>query len=80
MPLDEFAVIAEIFAPLATSKAALGLEDDVALLAPRAGHDLVLTTDAILEGVDFFAGDPPAAIARKVLRVNSLRMDSRYCL
>ena len=70
MPLNEFAVIADIFAPLATSQAALGLKDDVALLTPRAGCELVLTTDAILDGVDFFASDPPAAIARKALRVN----------
>ncbi|MEI9993479.1 MAG: thiamine-phosphate kinase [Rhizomicrobium sp.] len=70
MPPSEFSLIAEIFAPLARSKAALGLKDDVALLAPRAGHDLVLTTDAILEGVDFFATDPPDTVARKALRVN----------
>ena len=70
MPLNEFAVIAEIFAPLATSQAALGLKDDVALLAPRAGHELVLTTDAIIEGVDFFSNDPPGAVARKALRAN----------
>ena len=70
MPLNEFAVIADIFAPLATSQAALGLKDDVALLAPRAGHELVLTTDAIIEGVDFFSNDPPGAVARKALRVN----------
>ncbi len=70
MPLSEFAVIAEIFAPLAKSKAALGLKDDVALLPPRAGYETVLTTDAVLEGVDFFANDPPSTIARKALRVN----------
>jgi len=70
MPPNEFDVIAEFFAPLATSKAALGLKDDVALLTPRAGHDIVLTTDAILDGIDFFATDPPSAIARKALRVN----------
>ncbi|HXC57361.1 MAG TPA: thiamine-phosphate kinase [Rhizomicrobium sp.] len=70
MPLSEFQLIRDLFAPLATSKAALGLTDDVALLAPRAGHELVLTTDTIVAGVDFFATDPPGAIARKALRVN----------
>ncbi len=70
MPPAEFSIISSFFTPLARSPAALGLKDDVALLAPRAGHDLVVTTDAILEGVDFFASDPPAAIARKALRVN----------
>ncbi|HEY0107764.1 MAG TPA: thiamine-phosphate kinase [Rhizomicrobium sp.] len=70
MPLSEFDLIADVFAPLATSRAALGLTDDVALLPLRKGHELVLTTDALIAGVDFFASDLPAAIARKALRVN----------
>ena len=37
---------------------------------PRPGDDLVLTTDALVAGVHFFADDPPDAIARKALRVN----------
>jgi thiamine-monophosphate kinase len=59
-----------LFAPLATSKAALGLKDDVALLRSRFGDDLVLTTDAIVEGIDFFVGDPADLIAKKALRIN----------
>jgi thiamine-monophosphate kinase len=70
MAVSEFSLIAELFAPLATHKAALGLTDDVALLPQRAGREFVLTTDAILEGVDFFADDPPFTIAQKALRVN----------
>lgn len=70
MPRSEFDLIADLFAPLATNRAALGLKDDVALLRPPAGHELVLTTDAIIEGVDFFANDPPDTIAKKALRVN----------
>ena len=66
----EFSLIASLFAPLAKSPAALGLKDDVALLPPRQGQDLVVTTDAIIEGVDFFPTDPPDTIARKALRVN----------
>ena len=30
----------------------------------------MLTADALVAGVHFFADDPPAAIARKALRVN----------
>lgn len=67
---SEFELIAEFFAPLATSPGAFGLKDDVALVAARAGHDLVVTTDVIVAGVDFFANDPPAVIAKKALRVN----------
>jgi len=70
MRLSEFEIIAKVFAPLATSPEALGLKDDVALLPPREGHELVLKTDAIVEGVDFFPNDPPGTIARKALRVN----------
>ena len=62
-------LIARYFAPLA-GPAGLGLKDDVALLKPPAGRDLVVTTDALVAGVHFFADDPPDAIARKALRVN----------
>lgn len=66
----EFELIAELFAPLATAPGAFGLQDDVASIPPYPGHDLVVTTDALLEGVDFFESDPPASIAKKALRVN----------
>jgi thiamine-monophosphate kinase len=68
--LSEFELIETLFAPLATSPGAFGLKDDAAVIAPREGHDLVTTTDTIVEGVDFFANDPPDTIARKALRVN----------
>lgn len=67
--MDEFGIIADYFAPLAGASA-FGLKDDAAILPQRAGCDLVVTTDSITEGVDFFGFDPPAAIARKALRVN----------
>jgi thiamine-monophosphate kinase len=70
MPLSEFGLIEKVFAPLAKSKAALALRDDVALLPPRPGQEQVITTDALIEGVDFFPDDPPGTIARKALRVN----------
>lgn len=44
---------------------ALGLADDAARLG-----DLVLTTDMIVEGVHFLAGDPPADVAWKLVAVN----------
>ena len=62
-------LIARYFAPLA-GPAGLGLRDDAACLGPPPGHDLVLTTDALVAGVHFFADDPPETIARKALRVN----------
>ena len=42
-------------------------------MRPRSkidGDDLVVTTDAIVEGVHYLPGDPPGTIARKALRVN----------
>ncbi|MGA2795635.1 MAG: thiamine-phosphate kinase, partial [Roseiarcus sp.] len=62
-------LIAQFFAPMAAPEG-LGLLDDAAVLTPPAGADLVVTTDAIVAGVHFFADDPPAAVARKALRVN----------
>ncbi|MFZ1962787.1 MAG: thiamine-phosphate kinase [Roseiarcus sp.] len=66
---SEDELIARYFAPLA-GPAGLGLADDVARLTPPAGRELVVTTDALVAGVHFFADDPAQAIARKALRVN----------
>jgi thiamine-monophosphate kinase len=63
-------LIAKYFAPLARHPGALGLVDDTAMLTPPSDCDLVLTTDAIVEGVHFFEGDPADTVARKALRVN----------
>ncbi|MBN9543838.1 MAG: thiamine-phosphate kinase [Alphaproteobacteria bacterium] len=68
--MDEFGIIARHFAPLATTPGAFGLKDDAAAIAARPGFDLIVTTDQIAEGTDFFAQDPPASIAQKALRVN----------
>ena len=62
-------LIARYFRPLATDPGAFGLVDDAALLK-SSGDDLVVTTDAIVEGVHFLPDDPPGTIARKALRVN----------
>jgi thiamine-monophosphate kinase len=67
----EFELIARYFAPLAAAAPeALGLLDDAAVLTPRSGHALVVTTDAVVAGVHFLPDDPPDLIARKALRVN----------
>lgn len=75
----EFALIAELFAPLATAAGGFGLKDDAALATPPAGFDLVATTDALVEGVHFFASDPPELIARKALRVNLSDLAAKGC-
>src|SRR5580704_12327469 len=68
--MNEIDIIAEIFSPLANAPGAFGLTDDAAAIAARPGFDLIVTTDQIAEGTDFFAFDPAAAIAQKALRVN----------
>lgn len=66
---SEDSLIARFFAPIA-GEGALGLKDDAACLTPNPGHDLVLTTDALVERVHFLPDDAPGAIARKALGVN----------
>src|SRR5580700_4942921 len=65
----EDSLIARYFKPLATDAGAFALDDDAAVLKAR-GEDIVVTTDAIVEGVHFLPDDPPDTIARKALRVN----------
>ncbi|SEH25856.1 thiamine-phosphate kinase [Magnetospirillum fulvum] len=70
-PVDEFALIAELFVPLTGGHpAARGLSDDAAFLADQPGCDTVLTVDAMVAGVHFLPDDPPDLIARKLVRVN----------
>src|SRR3954454_7961020 len=68
-PSGEDSLIARYFKPLATDPGALGLVDDAAILR-SLGEDIVVTTDAVVEGVHYLASDPPDTVARKALRVN----------
>lgn len=69
--LDEFGQIAALFRPLTRgAPEALDLLDDAAAIPSRPGFDLVITKDALVAGVHFLPDDPPALIARKLLRVN----------
>jgi thiamine-monophosphate kinase len=68
---DEFETIDRLFKPLSEgAPEAQGLMDDVAVLPARMGQDLVVTKDAIVEGVHFLETDPLDLVARKLLRVN----------
>jgi len=66
----EFETIRRLLAPLAHPEWARGLADDVAVLPSRPGYDLVLTKDALVEGVHFLPDDPLDTVARKLMRVN----------
>ena len=65
----EDSLIARYFKPIATDPGAFGLVDDAAILK-ALGQDIVVTSDAIVEGVHYLPGDPPDTVARKALRTN----------
>lgn len=69
MPSGEDSLIARYFKPIATDAGAFGLDDDAAALKAQ-GEDVVVTVDAVVEGVHYLPNDPPDTIARKALRVN----------
>lgn len=67
----EFEFIAGLLAPLSRGhEGAFGLTDDAAVIAAPPGHELVVTTDALVAGRHFLPDDDPALVARKALRAN----------
>lgn len=69
--LDEFGEIERLFRPLTRgAPGAFDLMDDAAVIPQRPGYDLVVTKDAIVEGVHFPSGEAPDLVARKLVRVN----------
>ena len=68
---DEFGEIARLFRPLTRGAAgAFDLLDDAAVVPGRPGFDLVVTKDAIVEGVHAPFGEAPGLLAQKLVRVN----------
>ncbi len=65
----EFDLIGRHFRPL-SGQAARNLTDDAAVLTPPPARDLVISADAMNEGVHYLPGTNPSLIARKLLRVN----------
>ncbi|PMS23222.1 thiamine-phosphate kinase [Trinickia dabaoshanensis] len=73
MPLSEFALIERFFARrarLSPAKAALGIGDDCALIAPDPGHMMAVSTDMLVEGRHFLPNADPSALGHKTLAVN----------
>lgn len=70
--LNEFSLISRYFSRHAKSAdaAILGVGDDCALIAPRAGQSIAISTDMLVEGRHFFAGADPRALGHKTLAVN----------
>jgi thiamine-monophosphate kinase len=68
---DEFSEIERLFRPLTHgAPGAFDLLDDAAVVPSRPGCDLVVTKDAIVEGVHFPADEPPDTVAQRLVRVN----------
>ncbi|MBA4011788.1 MAG: thiamine-phosphate kinase [Phenylobacterium sp.] len=68
---DEFGQIARLYRPLTRgAPEAFDLLDDAAAIPAREGCDLIVTKDAMVEGVHFLAGEAPEIVARRLLRVN----------
>lgn len=76
MMLSEFSLIDRFFARRAEATrhqpddGSLGIGDDCALLAPRPGELLAISTDMLVEGRHFFADIDPHALGHKALAVN----------
>lgn len=72
--IGEFDLIARIRARAgqgAPRQVVLGIGDDAAILRPRAGEDLVVSTDAMVEGTHFrWHNQSARAIGRRALIVN----------
>ncbi|CAH0439599.1 thiamine-phosphate kinase [Ralstonia pseudosolanacearum] len=67
--LSEFGLIRRYFTRPARH-ATLGVGDDCALLGPRPGHELAISTDMLVAGRHFFADAEPRALGHKALAVN----------
>jgi thiamine-monophosphate kinase len=67
--VGEFDLIARYFAR-PVRRAALGVGDDCALLCPRPGTQLAISTDTLVAGRHFFADVAPHALGHKALAVN----------
>ena len=67
--MGEFDLIAKYFTR-PVRRAALGVGDDCALLAPAPGMQLAIATDMLVEGRHFLSGTDPERLGHKSLAVN----------
>ncbi len=70
--MTEFDIIRRFFGspPVRRDDVVLGIGDDAAILRTPAGHELILTTDTLVEGHHFLPGADPEALGHKALAVN----------
>src|ERR1700685_197596 len=70
--MDETNLIDRYFRRLGPQRAdvALGIGDDAAVRRVPAGVELLLTTDALIEGAHFLRGAPATSLGHRALAVN----------
>jgi thiamine-monophosphate kinase len=69
--LSEFDLIKEYFVrPQHAQRASLGIGDDCALLTPTPGMQTAISSDMLVEGRHFFAGEDAYRLGHKALAVN----------
>ncbi|UGQ45788.1 thiamine-phosphate kinase [Massilia endophytica] len=68
--LSEFGLIRQYFERAKPQRAVLGIGDDCALLAPTPGMLTAISSDMLVEGRHFFAGEDPRRLGHKSLAVN----------
>lgn len=69
--LSEFDLIKEYFQrPHHATRAVLGIGDDCALIAPTPGMQTAISSDMLVEGRHFFAGEDARRLGHKSLAVN----------
>lgn len=70
--MNEFELIRHYFesTSLRRTDVPLGIGDDCALLAPKAGYQIAVTTDTMVEGVHFDKRLSPSDIGYKLMAVN----------
>jgi thiamine-monophosphate kinase len=68
--LSEFDLIKQYFVRPARGRATLGIGDDCALLTPTPGWQTAISSDMLVEGRHFFAGEDARRLGHKCLAVN----------
>lgn len=68
--LSEFDLIKQYFVRPAPGRATLGIGDDCALLTPAPGMQTAISSDMLVEGRHFFAGEDAQRLGHKSLAVN----------
>lgn len=69
-PIGEFELIRRFFDRGPARRVELGIGDDCALIAPRPGHVLAVSTDMLVCGRHFLADADPRSLGHKALAVN----------